>query len=570
MVKRIRNSFIIDRGPCAVDESDVAGKSPDSHQLLWTNSSPLGGFENSEDGESSDSDVLFIGASAEAAPPSPCVAANNSPRSLAETRLKLSGDDEAMEPEKETIAVMNGKLPSLRRGGRKLGFDWSSSVDVDAGADGLASGRPPDRHLLLNVGGRSFRIRCSTIQYRAPTSVLGRFTRMSHADRVAFCDGFIDASGEYYFERAGRVFEPIYDFLTSGHFHNAGDICRERLSLELAFWKIGKDFFAPCCMNDEDNELEMLDGKSSQFSSVAYCDEFDGICCGALRRKLWRFTEDPGSSFPAKVFAMISIVMVLASVSSMIVGSLPEFQTNVTTVTLNRTSGKETTVVEAQPIAVFEYIEVVCILWFTVEYILRFSVCSEKLKFSRTPLNLIDISTIVPFYLELVLHYGGSEMSVHTIGEVKTLAMVMRVVRVMRVTRIFKLARYSSGLKSFGMTVRTSLPELSMLTLFLLTAIIFFATLIYFAERDEPDTTFRSIPDACWWAVVTMTTVGYGDYCPTTVFGKMIASCASISGVLVLAFPITMIVENFSKNYVEEKHDFKVVQRRRRMAKAYG
>ncbi|TKR68041.1 hypothetical protein L596_024089 [Steinernema carpocapsae] len=161
-------------------------------------------------------------------------------------------------------------------------------------------------------------------------------------------------------------------------------------------------------------------------------------------------------------------------------------------------------------------------------------------------------------------------MSVNTIGEVKTLAMVMRVVRVMRVTRIFKLARYSSGLKSFGMTVRTSLPELSMLTLFLLTAIIFFATLIYFAERDEPNTTFKSIPDSCWWAVVTMTTVGYGDYCPKTVLGKMIASCASISGVLVLAFPITMIVENFSKNYgAEEKHDFKVVQRRRRMAKAY-
>lgn len=67
-----------------------------------------------------------------------------------------------------------------------------------------------------------------------------------------------------------------------------------------------------------------------------------------------------------------------------------------------------------------------------------------------------------------------------------------------------------------------------------------------------------------------MTTVGYGDYYPETLFGKLIASCASISGVLVLAFPITMIVENFSRNYDNEKNDFKRVQRRRRMAKAYG
>ncbi|TKR68042.1 hypothetical protein L596_024089 [Steinernema carpocapsae] len=458
-----------------------------------------------------------------------------------------------------------GMAPGVTMGRRRSSDEGILSVSSLSFCSTSQNGRPPDKHLLLNVGGRGFRVRCSTIQYRCPTSVLGRFARMSHADRVAYCDGFIDATGEYYFERAGRVFEPIYDFLTTGHFHNAGDICRERLSLELAYWKIGKDFFAPCCMNEEENEYEFTDAKSSAYSSVGYCDEFDSVCCSNVRRKLWRFTEDPGSSLPAKVFALISIVMVILSVSSMIIGSLPEFQTFI-----NVSREDHTVVVEARPIAVFDYIEMICIVWFTIEYILRFAVCTEKWKFLRTPLNLIDISTIVPFYLELVLNYGGSEMSVNTIGEVKTLAMVMRVVRVMRVTRIFKLARYSSGLKSFGMTVRTSLPELSMLTLFLLTAIIFFATLIYFAERDEPNTTFKSIPDSCWWAVVTMTTVGYGDYCPKTVLGKMIASCASISGVLVLAFPITMIVENFSKNYgAEEKHDFKVVQRRRRMAKAY-
>ncbi|VDO38726.1 unnamed protein product [Brugia timori] len=169
--------------------------------------------------------------------------------------------------------------------------------------------------------------------------------------------------------------------------------------------------------------------------------------------------------------------------------------------------------------------------------------------------------------LSLQFHLG---FGINTFGDFRGLAMVMRVVRVMRVARIFKLARYSSGLKSFGITVKTSLPELSMLTLFLFTTVIFFSTLMYFAERDEPNTKFKSIPHAGWWCIVTMTTVGYGDYYPETLFGKLIASCASISGVLVLAFPITMIVENFSRNYDSERKDFKRIQQKRRMAKTYN
>lgn len=460
---------------------------------------------------------------------------------------------------------------------RKIGFFWGSAdkeaSELKEPKQGLQMNKSEsgivDFHLLLNVGGRHFRVRCSTIQYRCPSSFLAQFSRQSHTERVENCDGYLPDTREYFFERSGKVFEPVYDFLTTGHFHRPGDICRERLFRELDFWKIKKDFFAPCCMPlDDDSE----DESPKENYSVEYDDEFNGICCGRSRRQLWTLMEDPSSSSLAKAFAILSITMVIASVSGMILGSLPELQSS----SINISTLGESTDLDFKPHLLLDYMELVCIIWFTFEYVVRLIVCTDKWKFAKEPLNLIDSLTIIPFYLEVVLHLAGTLISgdvslgANTIGDFRGLAMIMRVVRVMRVARVFKLARYSSGLKSFGMTVKTSLPELSMLTLFLLTAIIFFSTLMYFAERDEPGTRFRSIPHAGWWCIVTMTTVGYGDFCPQTFFGKIIASCASISGVLVLAFPITMIVENFSRTYDTEKNDFKTVQRRRRMAKAYA
>jgi hypothetical protein len=109
----------------------------------------------------------------------------------------------------------------------------------------------------------------------------------------------------------------------------------------------------------------------------------------------------------------------------------------------------------------------------------------------------------------------------------------MRILRLLRVLRIFKLARYSRGLQTFGDTMARSLRELSMLGMFLFTGIIFFSTVLFFLEKvsdeiinlnnkdiydsqDDQNTKFISIPEACWWCVITMTTVGYGDIAPRT------------------------------------------------------
>ncbi|PAV85870.1 hypothetical protein WR25_09125 [Diploscapter pachys] len=158
-------------------------------------------------------------------------------------------------------------------------------------------------------------------------------------------------------------------------------------------------------------------------------------------------------------------------------------------------------------------------------------------------LNIIDLLTILPFYLELCLPLFGMETSLNKLTGV---ILVVRVLRVLRMARVFKLARYSTSLQTFGHTLKASMTELSMLSLFLVTGIIFFSTIMYYLEREEPHTDFYSIPAGMWWCVVTMATIGYGDAKPITTIGKLAASAAAILGIIVLAFPISMIVEKFS------------------------
>ena len=111
-------------------------------------------------------------------------------------------------------------------------------------------------------------------------------------------------------------------------------------------------------------------------------------------------------------------------------------------------------------------------------------------------LNIIDIVSIMPFYITLMLnrHEGiGLEN--------------LRVIRLVRVFRIFKLSRHSKGLQILGLTLRASMRELGLMVFFLAIGVILFSSAVYYLETDN----FSSIPDAFWWAIITMCTVGYGD-----------------------------------------------------------
>ncbi|GMT11685.1 hypothetical protein PFISCL1PPCAC_2982, partial [Pristionchus fissidentatus] len=302
-------------------------------------------------------------------------------------------------------------------------------------------------------------------------------------------------------------------------------MCPMRLRYELDFWRIPMGRMASCCAMDENNNNHGRHDREHGFIESDYPpSSFERVKYGQFRLKAWSFLENPRSSSGAKIFSIVSALFVLLSLSGLILSSMPELQDD-----------------KGEPLQWLIYTEIVCMVWFTGEYIARFAVNPDKWKFTKSPLNIIDLCTILPFLIEEFLPMKWMK-------EFRGAMLVIRVMRLARVARIFKLARYSTGLRAFGETMRKSAAELSMLGMFLVTGIMLFSTAIYFFERDEPNSKFYSIPASCWWCVITMTTVGYGDLVPVTTGGKVVAAVASVCGIIVLAFPISMIIDKFAES----------------------
>ncbi|XP_056616276.1 potassium voltage-gated channel subfamily F member 1 [Triplophysa dalaica] len=414
---------------------------------------------------------------------------------------------------------------------------WTLPRTRFAHCNGSSSG--DEREVAVNIGGVRL-VLCGELLNRYPESRLAELVNCSPRsfDVISsVCDDYDPGKREFYFDRDPDSFKCIVEVYYFGEIHMKRGICPICFIKEMEFWKIDLSYLDECCksnLNEKEEELAEIADKVKMILDDLDSDP-DVSRNERWQKFTWKLMEKPDSSLTARVIAIVSFLFILVSSFVMCIGTIPDLQVE----------DSEGNRVEHPTL---DAIETACIGWFTVEYVLRLASSPNKLRFALSFMNIIDFMAILPFYVVLILTYLGTAMM-----ELANVQQAVQALRIMRIARIFKLARHSSGLQTLTYALKSSFKELGLLLMYMGVGIFVFSALGYTMEQSHPETLFRSIPQSFWWAIITMTTVGYGDIYPKTTLGRCNAAISFLCGVIAIALPIHPIINNFVIYYNKQK-----------------
>ncbi|KAK4472907.1 hypothetical protein MN116_004114 [Schistosoma mekongi] len=390
-----------------------------------------------------------------------------------------------------------------------------------------------DKKIIINVSGRRFETRRSTLE-KFPETLLGSDEKEYFQDPV---------SKEYFFDRDPELFRYIMEYYRSERLHLPKDYCVTAYHEELLYFGIMPEIMGDCCYEEyldkyRENRERQEEKKEDTLEEEKPLTSF--------RDRLWRAFENPRASTLAVVLYYVTGFFIAVSVLANI--------TETVSCGISVETGDNVPCGEKYN-SVFFCLDTACVLLFTVEYLARLFAAPAKCKFIRSVMSIIDIAAVFPYYVGLFMS-NNKEFS----GAFTTL-------RVFRVCRIFKFSRHSKGLRILGCTLRCCASELGFLLFTITMGVIIFSTIMFYAEKSEASQ-FSSIPAAFWYTIVTMTTLGYGDIVPTTIIGKIVGGVCSLSGVLVIALPVPVIVSHFARIYQQnQRTDKREAQKKARLSR---
>ena len=241
-----------------------------------------------------------------------------------------------------------------------------------------------------------------------------------------------------------------------------------------------------------------------------------------LRRRVYEVLEQgPMGTTASRIVSRLLIALILVNLAAVIFESVPSLN--------------------ARYHELFFLIEIVSLVVFTVEYLLRLWVASEhepnrhlppnraRLKYATSAAGLVDLLSVLPFWFAPILP-----------GD-------LRGILVLRILRFLKLARYSSGVRSLLDAVYAERRALLGCMFIRFGATIISASIMHIVERGAQPEKFGTIPDAMWWSIVTLATIGYGDVTPVTPLGRLIAAFVIFGGLIMVALPVGIISIAFAE-----------------------
>lgn len=248
----------------------------------------------------------------------------------------------------------------------------------------------------------------------------------------------------------------------------------------------------------------------------------------SLKKRLWEIVEVAEAGDKAsKIFDISILILIFFNVVAVILGSVKAFE-------------------QAYSTEMY-YFELISVIVFTTEYLIRLWSCVEserfkgsitgRLKFAFQFMSIIDLLAVLPFYLP----FTGIDLR------------YLRMLRLFRILRIAKLGRYYSSLQLIKQVVYAKKEELIMTSAVMGLLLIFSSSVIYYIENPVQPDSFSSIPATMWWAVATLTTVGYGDMLPITPIGRFFASIISILGIGMFALPTGILGAGFVEEIKKSK-----------------
>lgn len=375
---------------------------------------------------------------------------------------------------------------------------WSSMHDVTSRNQDI--NHVPTRRsryfLNLNVGGKCFQI-AYKIAAKYPITRIGQLAIATDPNKkLELCDDYSVIKNEYFFDRDPLIFHYVFHFYRSGVMWIVEELCPANFMEEIEYWGIHMKYAQRCCrilfeekMDEMAEYLKIQRELEAELEPVHREEHFEGKFLGTFRKKIWNLIENPYSSIPAKIIAIMSSFFVLISIVGMTLSTVEEMQ--------HKTTKK-----------CMERLETICAVFFTLEYLMRLISTSTFQQFLRAAFSAIDLVAIMPFYIQLLFENLGEDdgdyhEELHKMRSVGKLGKVLKLIKLMRIFRILKLARHSTGLRAFGFTIRQCYQQVCCLLLFIAMGVFTFSALMHSVEHDVPGTNFTSIPDAWWWAAVS-------------------------------------------------------------------